>query len=98
MTGGQSNLSLDSEESARNVAGDVAVKKIATDRKPIKIISASDEELLAHQAIIEKMGAKLAVGSYPLSERAKKSKLPCIETNTHTSKPEPYELLFLTAH
>jgi len=57
MTGGQSNLSLDSEESARNVAGDVAVKKIATDRKPIKIISASDEELLAHQEIIEKMGA-----------------------------------------
>lgn len=57
MTGGQSNLSLDSEESARNVSGGVAVKKIATDRKPIKIISASEEELLAHQAIIEKMGA-----------------------------------------
>ena len=57
MTGGQSNLSLDSAESAGSTAGVVATKKLSADRKPIKIIVASDEELVAHQAIIEKMGA-----------------------------------------
>lgn len=57
MTGGQSNLSLESEESASPVAGATAVvTKLSADRKPIKIISANEEELLAHQGIIEKMG------------------------------------------
>lgn len=56
MTGGQSALSLDSEEAASNESGNIAVRKLSADRKPIKIISANDEELQAHQAIIEKMG------------------------------------------
>lgn len=56
MTGGQSTLSLDSEDlsGSSNVAA--VVKKLSADRKPIKIIQASDEELKAHQAIVEKMG------------------------------------------
>jgi DNA polymerase III subunit epsilon len=56
MTGGQSALSLDSEEAGSSESGKIAVRKLSADRKPIKIISANDEELRAHQAIIEKMG------------------------------------------
>ncbi len=56
MTGGQSALSLDSEEVSSSATGDVSTKKLSADRKPIKIIRANDEELKAHQAIVEKMG------------------------------------------
>lgn len=56
MTGGQSTLSLDSEELSGSGNGAAVVKKLSADRKPIKIIQASDEELKAHQAIVEKMG------------------------------------------
>ncbi len=56
MTGGQSVLSLDSEESSDSDTGETVVKKLSADRKPIKIIRANEEELKAHQAIVEKMG------------------------------------------
>jgi len=56
MTGGQSKLSLDSEETAKTASGERVIKKLSVDRKPIKIITANDDELQAHQAIIEKMG------------------------------------------
>ena len=56
MTGGQSALSLDSEEASDSSTGEAVVKKLSADRPPIKIIRASDEELKAHQAIVEKMG------------------------------------------
>jgi len=56
MTGGQSNLSLDSKEISSTESGDMAIKKLSANRKPIKVINANDEELLAHQAIVEKMG------------------------------------------
>jgi DNA polymerase-3 subunit epsilon len=56
MTGGQSTLSLDSEDMSNAQTGVAEIKKLSTDRKPIKIIKASDDELQAHQAIIEKMG------------------------------------------
>lgn len=59
MTGGQSALSLESDDVATAGAGEVSVKKLSADRKPIKIIKASDEELQAHQAIIEKMENKI---------------------------------------
>ena len=59
MTGGQSTLSLDSEDMSNAQAGISAVKKLSTDRKPIKIIKASDDELQAHQAIVEKMGKEV---------------------------------------
>lgn len=55
MTGGQSTLSLDSEELSGSSNGAAVIKKLSADRKPIKIIQASDEELKAHQAIVEKM-------------------------------------------
>lgn len=56
MTGGQSKLSLDSEEAAKTASGEQVIKKLSANRKPIKIITANDEELQAHQSIIEKMG------------------------------------------
>ncbi len=56
MTGGQSALSLDSEESSDSDTGEVVIKKLSADRKSIKIIRANEEELKAHQAIVEKMG------------------------------------------
>ncbi len=56
MTGGQSTLSLDSEDLSNAQGGVSAIKKLSADRKPIRIIKASDAELQAHQAIIEKMG------------------------------------------
>ncbi|MCK4834441.1 MAG: DNA polymerase III subunit epsilon, partial [Gammaproteobacteria bacterium] len=56
MTGGQSTLSLDSEETSDAAGGSAVIKKLSADRKPIRIIQANDEELQAHQAIVEKMG------------------------------------------
>ena len=57
MTGGQSALSLDTEEVTGSSEGNISVKKLSADRKPIRIITASQDELQAHQAFIEKMGA-----------------------------------------
>ena len=56
MTGGQSALSLDSEENTGGQLGSAMAKKLSSDRKPIKIIQANDAELQAHQLIVEKMG------------------------------------------
>jgi DNA polymerase-3 subunit epsilon len=56
MTGGQSALSLESEDVSDNADGVAVTKKLSADRKPVRIIQANDEELKAHQAIVEKMG------------------------------------------
>lgn len=56
MTGGQSALLLDNEATSGSANSNAAVKKLSADRKPIKIIQASDDELKGHYAIIEKMG------------------------------------------
>ena len=57
MTGGQSALSLETEEVASNSDGNISVKELSSDRKPIRVITANQDELQAHQAYIEKMGA-----------------------------------------
>jgi len=56
MTGGQSSLSLDSDDVVGARAGAIAAKKISADRPRLKIICANEEELQAHQVLIEKMG------------------------------------------
>jgi len=56
MTGGQSALSLDNEDAADSASGVTAARKLSADRKPIKVIKANDDELKAHQLIVEKMG------------------------------------------
>jgi DNA polymerase III subunit epsilon len=59
MTGGQSDLSLESEEVTTSANGVSVSKVLLADRKPLKIIRANDEELQAHQAMIEKMENKI---------------------------------------
>jgi len=54
MTGGQSALLLDDEVND-TAAANSATRKLSSNRKPIKIIQATDDELQAHKAIIEKM-------------------------------------------
>ncbi|MBL4712756.1 MAG: DNA polymerase III subunit epsilon [Gammaproteobacteria bacterium] len=54
MTGGQSALILDNAD-VSPVAG-TSAKNSLDNRKPIKIILANNDELNAHQTIIEKMG------------------------------------------
>ncbi len=56
MTGGQSTLLLDTAGESSAQGGVSAIKKLSAERKPIRVIKASDEELQAHRAIIEKMG------------------------------------------
>lgn len=55
MTGGQSALSLESDDVATASSGAGIIKKLSADRKPIKVVPANAEELKLHQAIIEKM-------------------------------------------
>ena len=55
MTGGQSALLLDSEETVTDSNGVVSAKKLSADRKPIKIIPPTVEELEAHRAMTGKM-------------------------------------------
>ena len=55
MTGGQSVLSLESNDVDPQQTSSSAVKKLSADRKPIKVVKANADELQAHQAIIEKM-------------------------------------------
>jgi len=59
MTGGQSNLLLDSEDHATNEkegSGSQSIQRIAADRPALKVVQPSDSELKEHQAFIEKMG------------------------------------------
>jgi len=59
MTGGQSMLSLESEDVAVSETGVSSAKRLSADRKAIKIIQANDAELQAHQAIVKKMETEL---------------------------------------
>ncbi len=58
MTGGQSTLSLESEDVSSATQGSTAMKKLSANRKPIKVVQANDDELKAHHAIVEKMEAE----------------------------------------
>ncbi len=49
MTGGQSNLSLDSQsDGSRGVLASTDIRRLSADRAPLKVINASEEELVAH--------------------------------------------------
>ncbi|MBT8127958.1 MAG: DNA polymerase III subunit epsilon [Gammaproteobacteria bacterium] len=56
MTGGQVGLALDSEQSAVKEHGVTTIARIASDRPPLRIISASDDETAAHAEFLKKMG------------------------------------------
>ena len=52
MTGGQGALSLDSGASEGSSGGE-AIRRLAAERSPLKVVPASTEELAAHQARLE---------------------------------------------
>ncbi len=67
MTGGQSALLLDSEErqdDGQLVNADAAVRRISKDRARLKIVQPSEDEQVAHQAFIEKMGENCLWGNH----------------------------------
>jgi DNA polymerase III subunit epsilon len=55
MTGGQERLALESESASDSDHGAI-VSLIPTDRRPLRVVRASDEELDAHAQILRKMG------------------------------------------
>lgn len=49
MTGGQSNLSLDSQsDGSRGALASTDIRRLSADRAPLKVINVSEEELVAH--------------------------------------------------
>ncbi|MGD8804008.1 MAG: exonuclease domain-containing protein, partial [Gammaproteobacteria bacterium] len=56
MTGGQVGLALDSEQTTTKEDGITGVPGISSDRPPLRIVSASKEELSAHAEFLQKMG------------------------------------------
>ena len=56
MTGGQVGLALDSEQAISRENGDSTVARISSDRAPLKVISASKDELATHAEFLKKMG------------------------------------------
>jgi len=56
MTGGQVGLALDSEQTSETEEGITNVSRISSDRAPLRVISASKDELSAHTAFLKKMG------------------------------------------
>ena len=54
MTGGQSSLSLGYEEGG-NQQEETGIRKLSADRKPLKIIRATDEELAVHEARLQEI-------------------------------------------
>ena len=56
MTGGQVGLALDSEQTAVEQDGAVAIARISSDRPPLRVVNASSEEQAAHSAFLQKMG------------------------------------------
>jgi DNA polymerase-3 subunit epsilon len=64
MTGGQTALSLGSQDAAEAAAGDrnVGIRRIATDRSPLRVVRASEQEMAAHNASLEQL-AKASGGN-----------------------------------
>ncbi len=56
MTGGQVGLALDSEQSAEKEDGIASPSRISSDRAPLRVITASKDELSAHAEFLKKMG------------------------------------------
>jgi DNA polymerase-3 subunit epsilon len=56
MTGGQVGLALDSEQTAEKEDGFASPTRISSDRAPLRVISASTDELSAHAEFLKKMG------------------------------------------
>ena len=61
MTGGQESLALGNDESDDSSLGSTEIRRLATDRSPLSVLRASDDELQAHnerlQAIEKEAGS-----------------------------------------
>ncbi|MCP3662356.1 MAG: DNA polymerase III subunit epsilon [Gammaproteobacteria bacterium] len=53
MTGGQGKLSLDSGDQDGNAGNGQAIRRLASDRPPLKVVAADDTALNAHQERLE---------------------------------------------
>ena len=56
MTGGQVGLALDSEAAAEQETGEIGIARISSDRAPLRVVSANQDELSAHDEFLKKMG------------------------------------------
>ena len=56
MTGGQVGLALDSEQTDEQEDGVASPSRISSDRAPLRVITASKDELSAHAGFLKKMG------------------------------------------
>lgn len=58
MTGGQSNLLLDSSDASsnKNNAGDIEIQRLAADRQKAPVVLANSEEIAAHDAYLNALG------------------------------------------
>ncbi|WP_251359293.1 DNA polymerase III subunit epsilon [Kangiella sp. TOML190] len=56
MTGGQTSLTLGRRNSSnQNSTGEVAIRRISSQREPLRVIKANEEELKAHQQKVESL-------------------------------------------
>ncbi len=64
MTGGQVALSLDTAQGpGQEVTGDTAIRRLPVDRPPLPVITASEEELAAHEARLDALDQAAADGA-----------------------------------
>lgn len=64
MTGGQVALSLDAAQgSGQEAMGDTAIRRLPADRPPLPVITASEEELAAHEARLDALDKAAAEGA-----------------------------------
>jgi DNA polymerase-3 subunit epsilon len=59
MTGGQVGLSLDGEASAEGVVSE-QIRRLPSDRAPLRVVRASDDELAAHQLKLDELARAAA--------------------------------------
>lgn len=55
MTGGQVSLSLSGEEGSADGERATRIRRLPADRPPLKVLSAADEELQAHEAWLDRL-------------------------------------------
>lgn len=55
MTGGQTALMLGADEQAGGEAGQMVINRVSAERRALKVIRASDEELAAHQDSLQQL-------------------------------------------
>lgn len=58
MTGGQTSLSLSSEEEGSGSGEEQGIHRLSSERRPLPVITASDEELAQHRELLELIDKK----------------------------------------